>query len=207
MHAKRRSEKVFARIFGSWPGRRAAPVLAAALILAAFPARAEPPLEGVFTENFTLMEEPAPAPDTPVQRLDGTAATLGDFRGEVVLLNFWATWCAPCLREMPSLERLEEALQDRPFRVVAVSTDRGGGAAVRPFLERLGLDDITILLDPRSRLAADMGLRGLPTTYVLDHEARVIGGMEGPAEWDSSEARALVEYYLDRLDPPQKAAR
>ena len=121
------------------------------------------------------------------------------------MLNFWATWCAPCLREMPSLERLQVALEDRPFRVVAVSTDRGGGAAVKPFLKRLKLDEITVLLDARSRLAADMGLRGLPTTYVLDHKGRVVGGMEGPAEWDSPDARALVEHYLEGVDPPQKA--
>jgi thiol-disulfide isomerase/thioredoxin len=181
------------------------PSLLAAAILGAAPVFADPPLGGVFAEHFTLMQDPAAAPDTELGRLDGTKASLADFRGEVVLLNFWATWCAPCLREMPSLERLQVALEDQPFRVVAVSTDRGGAAAVKPFLKRLKLDEITVLLDARSRLAADMGLRGLPTTYVLDHKGRVVGGMEGPAEWDSPDARALVEHYLEGVDPPQKA--
>ena len=116
-----------------------------ALILAATQAGAPkpwaapqaPPLEGAFADNFTLLEPPIPAPPDAFVDLAGATVRLADFKGRVVLLNFWATWCAPCIREMPSLDRLQAALKDRDLAVLAVSIDRGGVKVIVPFAERL----------------------------------------------------------------------
>ena len=187
-----------------------AAVFLAMLLGAALPAPAvggqAPPLEGVFGENFTLLDPPVPAPLGTFQDLDGRAVRLADFKGSLVVLNFWATWCAPCIREMPSLDRLQAALGGRGLRVVAVSIDRGGAKVVVPFAEKLGLAHLGLYLDPKATLARAFGLTGLPTTYLIDAEGRTVGGLSGPAEWDAPEARALIEHYLDARPGAAEAA-
>ncbi len=174
-------------------------VIAAALTAPLAPARAEagPPLEGVFADNFSLAEEPLPAPQEPALRGDGSEVALADFRGRVVLLNFWATWCAPCVREMPSLDRLQAALGPEGLDVVAVSEDRKQALA-EAFLAEHELDNLALYMDRRGAVARAFGLRGLPTTYLIDREGRLVGGLQGPAEWDSEEAKALIRWYLER---------
>ncbi len=181
-------------------------ILALALALAlGLPGAAQsaegPPLRGVFKDNFTLLDEPVPAPDARFQ--DGTeaAVTLADFKGRVVLLNFWATWCPPCIREMPSLDRLQAARGAEGLSVVAVSEDRGGLEVVRPFFKKLGLKHLKIYLDPSGRLAEALALEGLPTTLLIDRRGRLVGGLQGPAEWDSDDSLALMEYYLNQPEP------
>ncbi len=163
------------------------------------PAAAEPPLQGVFKDNFTLLDPPVPAPQAPFSDASGRELTLAKFEGRVVLLNFWATWCAPCVREMPTLDRVQVKLGGDGLSVVAVSEDRGGLDVVDPFLKQLGLKHLEIYLDPRGTLAREFGLAGLPTTLLIDAEGRLVGGLEGPAEWDSDEALALIRFYLDRI--------
>lgn len=161
---------------------------------------APPAPEGPFAENLTFSDPPVPAPSTAFETLDGVALSLAEFKGEVVLVNFWATWCAPCVREMPALERLHLTLKDEGFLVMAVSEDRGGAAKVAPFLDRLGLKDLPIFLDKsgerRGKLAQAFGLRGLPATYLIGRDGTVIAGMTGPAEWDSPEAVDFIRHYL-----------
>jgi thiol-disulfide isomerase/thioredoxin len=111
-----------------------------------------PPLEGMFKDNFTLLESPVPAPQTGFLDQSGAMVTLAAFRGRVVLLNFWATWCAPCIREMPALDRLQAELGDQGLTVLAVSQDRGGAKVVGPFLDKLKLDNLAIYLDPAGRM-------------------------------------------------------
>ena len=187
--------------------RRRAPIAALALVLVGVTAAgaAAPPLEGVFRDNFSLLAEPTPAPGAAFQRLDGGETTLADYRGRVVLLNFWATWCAPCRREMPSLDRLAGALAGEPFVVLAVSEDRGGPEKVRAFVEELGLERMEIARDPKGGLASALGVTGLPATFLVDARGRVVGSLEGPAEWDAEPAQALVRHYLAQakeLPPP-----
>ena len=160
------------------------------------PAGEAPPLQGPFADNFTLLDPPVPAPPESFQDLDGAPVRLADFGGRVVVLNFWATWCAPCIREMPSLDRLQTALEDEGLNVVAVSIDRNGAKVVAPFAEKLGLVRLGLYLDPKSAFARAFGLSGLPATFLIDAEGRLVGGMNGPAEWDSPEALALVRHYL-----------
>ena len=157
-----------------------------------------PPLTGVFADNFTLLEEPVPAPQAPLERGSGETLTLAAFEGKVVLLNFWATWCAPCVREMPALDRLQAALGPEGLAVVAVSEDRAGLKAVEPFFAETGLEHLQIYLDPKGKFWREFGVRGLPTTYLIDRQGRLIGAMEGPAEWDEEDAVGLIRFYLEQ---------
>lgn len=155
-----------------------------------------PPLEG-WMAQFILNESPAPAPDTELKWVSGEPVTLAAFKDKIVLVNFWATWCVPCIREMPSLDRLQAAFDKEKFLILAVSVDRGGAAKVGPFLKKLGIENLTTLLDQRMRLASALSVPGMPTSFLLDRDSRVIGSLPGIAEWDSDEAKALVQFYLD----------
>jgi len=156
--------------------------------------------------QFTLIKPLRPAPQIPLTDEKGRAVTLASFKGKVVLVNFWATWCAPCVREMPALDALQTKFGREKFIIVAVSLDRLGFAKVAPFLERVRVERLTVLLDSNRKLYRKVGGQGLPTTLLLDHEGRVRGYLEGPAEWDSKAAEALVRYYLDAASPVKKAA-
>lgn len=173
--------------------------LVTALTGPATQSRAEegPPLQGVFADNFSLAEEPMPAPQEPAWRADGSAAPMADFKGQVVLLNFWATWCGPCVREMPSLDRLQADLGPEGLAVVAVSQDFKQSLAAA-FLDEHRLDNLDLYMDKRGAVARAFGVRGLPTTYLIDRQGRLVGGLQGPAEWDDEDAKALIRWYLKR---------
>ncbi|MDJ0946091.1 MAG: TlpA disulfide reductase family protein [Kiloniellales bacterium] len=180
-------------------------VLSAAILLTAgferIRAEETPPLEGLLADNFILLEQPAPAPqDAVVTDAFGGEVGLADFRGRVVLVNFWATWCAPCVREMPSLDRLQAKLGPEGLLVMAVSQDRKGLAAAEPFYRERGLDNLEIFLDPKGDFARAMGVGGLPTSMLIDDRGRVLGGIEGPLEWDGPEAVELIRFYLVRRE-------
>jgi thiol-disulfide isomerase/thioredoxin len=157
-----------------------------------------PPTQGEM-QGFVLVKEPAPAPDTPF--LDGrdNVRHFTDFKGKTLLVNFWATWCAPCIREMPSLDRLQARMDPERFQLLLVSQDRGGKAVVVPFLEnRLKLPDLPVFYDPQLRLGRALGVRGLPSTYVIDPAGNLVGGLAGEAKWDSDDAVALLEHVMER---------
>lgn len=157
-----------------------------------------PPLAGVFAERFTLLEPRESAPETAFRDRDGDPVRLSDFRGRVVLVNFWATWCAPCVEEMPTLDALTASLGREGLKVLAVSQDVGGREAVEPFLrERLELENLEVFLDPKGELSRAMGVRGLPTTFLIDARGRIVGALEGPADWNGAPARELIRHYID----------
>ena len=122
--------------------------------------------------------------------------TLSDWRGKGVVMNFWATWCAPCVAEMPALDALRADLADHGIDVLAVSTDFGGAEAVRAFYARNGIRHLPVLTDARSRMAQSVGVFGLPTTILFDAEGRQVGRVVGPAEWDAPEAAAFLRACL-----------
>jgi len=124
---------------------------------------------------------------------DGDDVSLRDFRGRVVLLNLWATWCGPCRHEMPSLDRLQAQQGGDDFVVITLSSDRGEARAVEPFFDEYGIDALTAYYDPMNAMGRALDVRGLPTTLLVDREGREIGRLEGPAEWDSPEALALID--------------
>lgn len=179
--------------------------------VAASEAAASPPVFRSGTHQFTLLKPLDPAPATPLRALDGTIGDLGRFRGKVVVLNFWATWCAPCVVEMPALDRLAATSDPGQLAVVAVSIDSGGAGVVAPFLAAHHLTHLAVFLDPELRLgsrnlgriaAGALPLRGLPISYIIDKKGRVAGYLVGAAQWDSPEARRFLDYFLH---PPQEA--
>lgn len=124
---------------------------------------------------------------------DGKQLTLEDFRGKVVVLNLWATWCTPCVAEMPTLENLQRKMGDRDVVVIALSIDRGGVDTVREFFERIGVNDLPIYVDPTMRSQSNLSAFGLPTTIIIDRDGKERGRLLGPAEWDSERAIELIE--------------
>ena len=138
--------------------------------------------------------EPVPAYAAPT--LAGDTLSLADLRGEVVLVNVWATWCPPCRAEMPSLERLYRQLGPRGLRVVAVSVDnRAAADAVVAFVEEYGIS-FTILHDPDDRVGAVFRNIGVPETYLVDREGRLVRRWRGAVDGDSPEFRAAVTELL-----------
>jgi peroxiredoxin len=131
------------------------------------------------------------APPFALATLDGHMVDSANFRGKVVLVNFWATWCGPCKDEMPALQRLRRSLSDRGFEVLAVTTDREH-RAIRQFAGALNLE-FPILLDETKDVSAAFGVRGLPTTAVIDRNGRWVGRAVGPREWDSPAMVSLFE--------------
>lgn len=142
--------------------------------------------------QFEVSDTPTALPPLTMEAPDGRTIGMDHFGGKVVLLNFWATWCAPCLREMPSLDRLQKELGGETFTVVALSQDRGGRDVAGRFLEKLGLRDLAPYADPTGAAAVALGVTGLPTTVLIDVHGREIGRLTGAAEWDSPEAKALI---------------
>ena len=162
------------------------------------PASAQPVREG-WMAQFILNDPPRPAPATAVRTADGDKVTLASFKGKVILVNFWATWCAPCIREMPSLDRLQAAIGSDAFLVIAVSEDRAGPEKALPFMKKLGIEHYTSYFDRDMALARALHLRGMPTSYLIDGTGDVVGSLTGIAEWDAPEAVALIRYYVERL--------
>ncbi len=138
----------------------------------------------------------APLPEVPFVDGDGTARTLADFKGHGVVLNFWATWCVPCVAEMPALDRLRARLAGRGIEVLALSSDRGGAPVVRAFFAKHGINHLPVTLDEGLRAARALGVQGLPTTVLIDGAGRDRGRLVGAAEWDSEDAVALAEDCL-----------
>ncbi|HRK77618.1 MAG TPA: TlpA disulfide reductase family protein [Thiobacillus sp.] len=138
-----------------------------------------------------------PAPELKARDLNGVPGTLADYRGKVVLLNFWASWCPPCLREMPSMERLRVKLAGRPLAIVALSSAETP-EEVKAYLSRMKLG-FPILLDPDGSNTQRWKVFALPTTFLLDAEGRVRYVLTGPTEWDEGEALRVIESLLAEL--------
>lgn len=143
-----------------------------------------------------LLEPGDAAPPFTAQRLDGTPASLADYRGKVILLNVWATWCGPCEAEMPSMERLQRGFAGTDFRIVAVSVDHEAPAVVRRFAEGLGLS-FDILHDRGGDIQRIYGTSGVPESWVIDRGGSVVKKVIGATAWDSPGNTALVRTLLD----------
>ena len=126
----------------------------------------------------------------------GQTRNLADWKGKVVLLNLWATWCAPCKQEMPSLDRLQAALGGNDFAVVPVSLDRGSADGPRKYLASNKLANLPLFLDATGGLAGKVGAIGLPASLILDRDGHEVARLLGPAEWDSSAAQDVIRAVI-----------
>lgn len=132
---------------------------------------------------------------------DGQAVNLASFGGKVVLLNLWATWCAPCRKEMPALDRLQAQLGGADFQVVTLSIDTGGARAVRAFYQEISVQHLPVFVDLSGTALRRLNAPGLPTTLLFDRNGQEIGRFVGPAEWDSPH---IVEIIKNAISQPRK---
>ncbi|NJM31488.1 MAG: TlpA family protein disulfide reductase [Rhizobiales bacterium] len=147
---------------------------------------------GALAAFLVKSERPAAA---ELQFKDGAGKPLklSDWKGRIVLINLWATWCAPCRKEMPSLAELQKQLGGPDFEVVAISVDRKGAEASAAFLQETGADRLKLYVEPTAKVLNDLQAIGLPVTVLVDRSGREIGRLLGPAEWASPEAVELVK--------------
>lgn len=174
-------------------------VLYTALMLGANPALADvsaakAALAGDM-RKLAFHEEAKPVPAEVLTDLEGAEHGLAEWQGKWVVLNFWATWCAPCRKEMPSLDRLALTAGE-DVAVVTVATGRNPPAAVRRFFDEIGVKNLPVLLDPKSALARQMGVIGLPLTVILNPEGQEVARLIGDAEWDGPDAHAMLDALL-----------
>lgn len=155
-----------------------------------------PPLSG-WMESFSTDRRGKPV-EGGLTDASGKALTMASLRGRTVVLNFWATWCGPCIRELPSLARLQKHFPADRLVVVAVSQDRDGWSTIGPFIDKLGLKGLNVQHDKGGRIFGSAAVTALPTTILIGPDGSEIGRVAAPAEWDSPEAVALVRYYLGR---------
>jgi thiol-disulfide isomerase/thioredoxin len=139
-----------------------------------------------------LREARRPLPELSFFDADGAALSPARYAGRALVINLWATWCPPCVAEMPAFDRAQALLRGEGIAILPLSSDRGGAAQVRPFYERLGLRELPILLDPRGAAARALGVRGLPTTVITDRAHQEVARLEGEAVWDHPEVLAAL---------------
>lgn len=139
---------------------------------------------------------PVPVPDTAFTSRNGAELRLADSNGQLRLVNFWATWCAPCRKEKPSLEALQRDLGPGGLRVMPIASGRNPPEAIDAFKAEVGLSLLQTDLDPRGALTAAMGVPGLPVTVVLNREGQEIARLMGGADWTSPSAKAIIGHLL-----------
>ncbi len=143
--------------------------------------------------TFVFKKDQPAVPDLKFKDKDDAERSITEWQGRVVLINLWATWCAPCRKEMPSLDRLQSRLGGDDFEVVAVSIDRKGLKASGAFLEEIGASNLGLYVDKSGKVARDLKSFGLPASVLIGRKGEELGRLIGPAEWDSEEAVALLE--------------
>ena len=149
-------------------------------------------------KNFIIHAESKPAAAITFADESGQTRSLANFMGKVMVLNVWATWCAPCRKEMPTLDRLQAALGGPDFDVFAVSVDRGGIDTVRSFYAGIGVRHLAIYVDTSAQAVRQIGAVGLPTTLIIDRRGQEIGRVAGPAEWDSTDVTEFLKLIIAR---------
>jgi thiol-disulfide isomerase/thioredoxin len=175
--------------------RRTAILLMLVLAAAGLPNRlmaAEPPL----SHALAPVDPPVVAPGFSLADMDGDRHALGDYRGKVILLNFWATWCPPCRHEMPAMERLYKRFGDKGFVVLAVNQWEDADHVFAYTGDLNVFPSFPILFDPESKVSQDYGVKGLPTSFVIDREGRLVYRAIGGREFDHPEIMQSIEALL-----------
>ena len=147
--------------------------------------------------KLAIHDTPQPGSDVAFVAEDGREMTLAAYAGQHVVLNFWATWCAPCRKEMPMLSALQDELGGDDLQIVTVATGRNARPAMEMFFAEIGVDNLPLHTDPRQSLARSFGVLGLPVTLILDPEGREIARLQGDADWSSDSARAILSALIE----------
>ena len=148
-------------------------------------------------KDFTWHDSPIDAPKTLFKDASGADKALKDFAGKVLLVNFWATWCAPCVKEMPALDRLNAKLGGKDFQVIAINQERNGPKVAPPFVEKQGWK-LPLYLDAATGFYRDAKLGGLPTTLIIGRDGRELGRVAGEVVWDSPAVEKLVQDLIKK---------
>ena len=148
-------------------------------------------------KKLVFHDEPAAAARARFRADDGSALTLSDYQGKFILLNFWATWCAPCRKEMPMLSELQAELGGDEFEVVTLATGRNPARVIKKFFADAGIDNLPLHRDPKHKVAREMGVFGLPITVILNPGGQEIARMQGDAHWSSDNAKAIISALID----------
>ncbi len=177
--------------------RYVAAALYIALTLGAIPAHADistaAGLRDGDMKKLLFHDAPESTSNAPFELADGAGtATLADYTGKYVLLNFWATWCAPCRKEMPMLSALQSEFGGDDFEVLTIATGRNSPTGIIKFFEDMNIDNLPRHQDPKQQLAAQMGIFGLPITVIIDPKGREIARLRGDADWSSDSAKAII---------------
>ena len=148
-------------------------------------------------KKLVFHSEPQAVSEAEFTLADGAGtATLADYQGKWVLLNFWATWCAPCRKEMPTLSALQAEFGGESFKVLTLATGRNNPAGIQKFFDKIEVSNLPRHQDPKSAVARDMAVLGLPITVIIDPDGREIARLRGDADWHSDSARAIVAAML-----------
>src|SRR5260221_11100762 len=173
--------------FGGWTG------VAMIVVMTSLLAAAQAPVK-----SFVIHDEAKPVASFAFDDAQGRSRTLADFKGKVVLLNIWATWCIPVRKEMPALDRLQGAMGSPDFEVVPVSIDRGGIEKVQAFYAEISVRHLAVYIDVSAQALRALRTVGLPTTLVIDRAGQEVGRVIGPAEWDSSEIGDILRPIISK---------
>ncbi len=145
-------------------------------------------------KKLAIHSQPLDLPEIGLLTADDAPAALSDYHGRWVVVNFWATWCAPCRQEMPALDRLQAAMPE--LAVVPVATGRNAVEGIERFYAEAGVIHLPILRDPKSDLARHMGVLGLPITVILNPKGQEVARLIGDAEWDSAHAKTILNALM-----------
>lgn len=146
-------------------------------------------VEDEVLQSIVPLDTPSDLADVTFFKADGTETSIAAYAGKGIVLNFWATWCAPCVREMPELDAVRATLADDGIEVLAVSTDRGGHADIAAFYERTNIQNLEALHDPRGAASRALGVRGLPTTLIIDKAGMEVARIQGIHHYDTPETK------------------
>jgi thiol-disulfide isomerase/thioredoxin len=164
----------------------------------AAPAATGAAAEPVDLSKLKYRDTPVPAPATPFTDGTGASHTLADWKGKVLVVNFWATWCAPCVKEMPTLDALQAAMGGDSFAVVAVNQDREGQKVAEPFIAKNEWKNIALYVEPSGRFMKDARLNGLPTSILVDKQGNEVARLEGTMDWNAPEVKAEIRKLVEK---------
>ncbi|GGI92809.1 TlpA disulfide reductase family protein [Shewanella gelidii] len=146
----------------------------------------------------SILPQSYPIEAIPFKDTKGNETSFGDFKGKIVMVNMWATWCPPCVRELPALERLADKFSAEEFVVLPISIDRDGKDKVEPFLKSVGLESFSTFYDKDLELGAVFPLDTIPATFILNQQGELIAYVRTFVDWDDKEAEALISAFLSK---------